>query len=146
MVKQKSPYLKINSMQSLHDYLQWPEEISFSVWFFKLNLPFFWCRNTCLKEVKLLVFFLFGLAQLGHGRMEWVSQCERNSRLEKWKMSVGDLGVGSESMTWKGNLGLISVLSRRSFSSIDHCPRLKSSFLWFTIFILVFLWSCLTLF
>lgn len=51
------------------------------------------------------------------------------------KMSVGDLGVGSKSVTWVGNRGLISVKSRRSYNSFKD---LKLCFFhYFTIFVLV---------
>ena len=51
------------------------------------------------------------------------------------KMSVGDLGVGSKSVTWVGNRGLISVKSRRSYNSFKD---LKLCFFhYFTVFVLV---------
>ncbi|KAL4205567.1 hypothetical protein AB4K20DRAFT_1990290 [Rhizopus microsporus] len=51
------------------------------------------------------------------------------------KMSVGDLGVGSKSVTWVGNRGLISVKFRRSYNSFKD---LKLCFFhYFTIFVLV---------
>lgn len=75
----------------------WPEEIFSSVWFSKVESTSFDVITLGIKRWSFWFFFSF--AQLGHGRMEWISQCERNSRIEKWKMSVVDLGVGSESMT-----------------------------------------------
>ncbi|KAL4215102.1 hypothetical protein AB4K20DRAFT_1864452 [Rhizopus microsporus] len=51
------------------------------------------------------------------------------------KMSVGGLGVGSKSVTWVGNRGLISMKSRRSYNSFKD---LKLCFFhYFTIFVLV---------